>query len=268
MIHLVSKANRHLYGPQIEEMHRLRKVHFVDERGWSNMTVRGGGEYDDSDDERTLYFLALDEEGKIGVSMRARPTDDKCIVADIFPQLIHPETAPCKSAQCWEISRIFSTRRFRTRSGLRRRDEVFLASMEAAVDRGVTRLVGIIDTYLLPQAMRFPWSLKPLGLPTAYPEGEMIGVDIPVSRRLLEDAREALSIEGSIIANGEWMGTPVAEAEIIELLKAQRLPPEALRAFADLVRDTAALQDTISEPQLLAMIDRLSGQWRAKQLTH
>lgn len=268
MIHLVSKENRHLYKAQLEEMHQLRRVHFVDERGWSQMNVRDGGEYDDSDDDRTLYFLALDDEGHVGVSMRARPTDDKCIVADVFPQLIHRETAPCKATDCWEISRIFSTRKFRTRSGLRRRDEVFLASMEAAVDHGVTRLVGIIDTYLLPQAMRFPWNLKPLGLPAAYPEGEMIGVDIPVSRDLLQDAREALAIEGSIIMASSPPRSAVTEAEIYELLKAQRLPPEALSAFADLVRDTAALQDRVSEDQLMAMIDRLAAQWRGKQITH
>jgi acyl-homoserine lactone synthase len=268
MIHLVGKDNRHLFKAQLEEMHQLRRVHFVDERGWSQMNVRDGGEYDDSDDDRTLYFLALDEDGQVGVSMRARPTDDKCIVADVFPQLIHGDVASCKSPQVWEISRIFSTRRFRTRSGLRRRDEVFLASMEAAVDHGVTRLVGIIDTYLLPQAMRFPWNLKPLGLPAAYPEGEMIGVDIPVSRDLLQDARESLAIEGSIIADAAPRSTGVTEAEIYELLKAQRLPPEALTAFADLVRDAAALQDKVSEDQLLAMIDRLAAQWRGKQIAH
>ena len=267
MIHLIDQSNRHLYRPEVEEMHRLRKVHFVDERGWSQMSVRDGAEYDDCDDDRTLYFVALDDEGHVGVSMRARPTDDKCIVADVFPQLIHPGAAPVKNPQCWEISRIFSTRRFRTRSGLRRRDEVFLASMEAAAEHGVTRLVGIIDTYLLPQAMRFPWKLKPLGLPAAYPEGEMIGVDIPVSRDLLEEARESLAIEGSIIVRRD-PGPEIHAAEIAELLAARRLPSDGLAAFTDLVRDTAALQDQVSEPQLMAMIDRLAAQWGQTPATH
>ncbi len=270
MIHMVGKANRHLYRAELEEMHRLRKACFVDERGWSQMTVRDdGGEYDDFDDDRMIYFLALDDDGHVGVSMRARPTDDKCIVADVFPQLIHPSAGPVKSAQTWEISRIFSTRRFRTRSGLRRRDEVFLASMEAAVAHGVTRLVGIIDTFLLPQAMRFPWSLKPLGLPAAYPEGEMIGVDIPVSRQELANAREALAIEGDIIAPSVGDTAPViTESELAELMKIRRLSPGAVQIFRELVRDTADLQDKVSEQQQLAMIDQLAARWREERVAH
>ena len=49
------------------------------------MTVREGGEYDNCDDERTIYFLQpLDEAGRVAVSMRARPTDDKRILSDVF----------------------------------------------------------------------------------------------------------------------------------------------------------------------------------------
>jgi len=267
MIHLIDRSNRHLYPAPIEEKHPPRKVNFVDERGWSGATVRGGGEYDDRDDDRTLHFLALDDDGRVGVSMRARPTDDKCMVVDVFPQLVYVGAADVKDPRCWEISRIYSSRKFRTRAGLRRRDEVFLASMEAAVDHGIARLVGIIDTHLLPLAMRFPWKLKPLGLPAAYPRGEMIGIDIPVSSELLQNAREALAIEGSIFVS-QAHAPGVTDAEIAQLLRAGHLPPDAFKAFAELVRDTAALQDRVSEPQLLAMIDRLAAQWRRGHTAH
>lgn len=208
MIHMITKGNRHLFNEELREMHQLRKIHFVDERGWSQMNVREDGEFDQYDDDKAIYFVALDGEGHVGVSMRARPTEDGCMVADTFPELIHPECTPIKTKQTWEISRIFATRTNRTRAGIRRRDEVFLASMEAAAEQGISRLVGIIDTYLLPQAMRFPWRLTPLGLPAAYPEGEMIGVQIPVSQEDVLRARESMALNGSVITTTPYLVSP------------------------------------------------------------
>jgi len=271
MIHMVTPENRRYFAAELAEMHALRKVHFVDERGWSQMNVRNGGEFDECDDERTIYFLALDEHGQIGVSMRARPTDDKCIVADVFPQLIHPDNAPVKSENTWEISRIFATRAFRTRAGLRRRDQVFLASMEAAVEYGVTRLVGIIDTYLLPQAMRFPWRLTPLGLLTAYAEGEMIGVQIPVNRDELNNAREAMAQEGSIITTMAPVLnrlSALSSSDLEALVTASRLPERDLLRLLTIVGDVIAVQDQVSETQVLGMVDRAIAELRATPVTN
>jgi acyl-homoserine lactone synthase len=258
MIHMVTNENRGLFAAEIDEMHRLRKVHFVDERSWSGMTVIADGEYDECDDDRTIYFLALDDDGHIGVSMRARPTADRCIVADVFPQLIHPQTAPVKNDRTWEISRIFATRAFRSRAGLRRRDHVFLASMEAAQANGITRLVGIIDTFLLPQAMRFPWALTPLGLPSAYPEGEMIGVQIPVSHDELARVREAMAQEGSIIETRP----PILDrldnidvAEMMTLIRAEHLPKDRLDTLKRLLSEIVLVQNDVEEHQIISMIN-------------
>ena len=59
MIHIISAANRHLYRDQVEQMHQLRRVHFVEECGWKDMNIVDGGEYDQFDDDRTVYFLAF-----------------------------------------------------------------------------------------------------------------------------------------------------------------------------------------------------------------
>ncbi len=256
MIHMVTAENRHLYRDQIKEMHALRKAHFVDERGWSGMNVQDGGEYDDMDDERMVYFLALDDDGHIGVSMRSRPTEDKCVVADVFPMLINPNSPPVKAPGVWEISRIFATKRFRLREGIKRRNEVFLASVEAAVAAGGTRLVGIIDTFLLPQAMRFPWALKPLGLPQPYPEGEMIGVDIAISKQELYKIREALAIDGPIILPSPQpfsvstrMDYSPQEIELLWL--AGKLPPSTIAALNAVTADVAAYQSNATDEQLL-----------------
>jgi N-acyl-L-homoserine lactone synthetase len=175
MIHVVTYENRELYRRQLQEMHALRKTHFIQERGWTGLTERDGGEYDAYDDEKTIYFFALDQEGRIGVSMRARPTQDKSMLGDIFPHLIGPGAAPVEAPGVWEISRIFATRRFRTRSGVRRRSELFLATVEAAAIKGIDRLVGMTDVFLLPQTLAAGgpcvcWACRPpMGRGTWWP---------------------------------------------------------------------------------------------------
>ncbi|HEY1707776.1 MAG TPA: acyl-homoserine-lactone synthase [Rhizomicrobium sp.] len=259
MIHMVTVENRHFYRAELAEMHQLRRVHFVEERGWSQMTVRDGGEYDESDDDRTIYFLALDQEGRVAVSMRARPTDDKCILADVFPQLVEPESGDVCGSDIWEISRIFATKSNRLRQGIRRRNEVFLASMEAAVAAGVSRLVGMIDTYLLSQAQRFPWALVPLGLPSSYPEGEVIGVGIPTNMAHLAKARRGLGIAGPIIVPSPLSQATLSPQEMEQLLTAGRLAPGDL-ALVKQVIALAGKPVQASEELLAAFIERKQAQ--------
>ena len=269
MIHMVTCENRHLYEAELLEMHQLRRVHFIEERGWSALTVRAdGGEYDACDDERTIYFLALDGDGHVGVSMRARPTDDKCILASVFPHLIEPSAGPVQGKDIWEISRIFATRKNRTRAGLRRRDEVFFAAVEGAVGVGVRRLVGMIDTYLLSQAQRFPWDLRPLGLPAAYPEGEVIGVGIPTSQEELAQLQAATGIAGSIIVPVPGGPTRLTPQELERLLAAAHLPATDVTLVGHLIERIAAVQDQTSEEALLALIDQVGAQGRGAALLH
>jgi acyl-homoserine lactone synthase len=258
MIHMVTCENRHLYQSELDEMHQLRRVHFIEERGWSRMTVKEGGEYDECDDERTVYFLALDQDGRVAVSMRARPTDDRCIIADVFPQLIEPESGDVRGSDIWEISRIFATKSNRLRTGIRRRNEVFLASMEAAVSAGITRLVGMIDTYLLPQAQRFPWDLRPIGLPSAYPEGEVIGVGIPANRGELARVRRELGVRAPIIVPEAQNGITPQELEL--LMSADKLKSIDLALVKDVIAMAARSEIAPTNEQIAAIIERAKAQ--------
>lgn len=259
MIHMVTSENRHFYEAELKEMHELRRVHFVEERGWSKMTVRDGGEYDNSDDDKSIYFLALDNDGHVAVSMRARPTDDHCILADVFPQLVEPESGDVRGSDIWEISRIFATKGNRLRAGIRRRNEVFLASMEAAVAAGATRLVGMIDTYLLPQAQRFPWDLQPLGLPCAYPEGEVIGVGIPTNRGELAKTRRALGVNGPIIVPTPANDAGISPQEMELLLTAGRLAANDVALVKNVIAMAARGEHT-NEEQMTAIAERSKAQ--------
>lgn len=268
MIHMVTIDNRNLYRTQLDEMHRLRKIHFVDERGWSGMTVRDGGEYDECDDERTIYFFALDEDGRIGVSMRARPTEDKCILTDVFPQLISPAEPNIKAPGVWEISRIFATRKFRSRRGIRKRSELFLATIEAAARQGVTRLVGMTDVYLLPQTLAAGWNVRVLGLPAAYPEGDVIGVVVDSSESGLIHMRERLGVAEPVVfhltAESPLAKLPPEQAEAITLAT-RGLDAVTLRLLKNITRRVVELQDTHSDEEIISKIEGLISRWSGQE---
>lgn len=199
MIHIVTNENRRFYRDQLHQMHQLRRVHFVEERGWYSLKVaEDGGEYDESDDERAVYLLALDESGAVEAAMRTRPTDDFCILADKFPQLIAAGQPPMKGPEVWEISRIFATKSYRKRrdvTGERLVGEIFLAAMEAARARGALRIVGMVDVVLYPAASRCGWKIRMTGYAQRYEEGgEMVGVEIAAGEADLHAFRENLGL--------------------------------------------------------------------------
>ncbi|HEX2591917.1 MAG TPA: acyl-homoserine-lactone synthase [Rhizomicrobium sp.] len=258
MIHMITQENRHLYRAELKEMHELRRIHFIEERGWAAMQVRDGGEFDGSDDDRAIYFIALDEDGHVAVSMRARPTDDKCIVADVFPHLIEPESGDVRGSDIWEISRIFATKSNRLRQGIKRRNEVLLACIEAATLAGVSRLVAMVDTFLWSQVLRYPWNISPLGLPSAYDEGEVIGFGVTVNRHELSRVRRELRVAGSVL-----MPTPSAATltpqEMELLLTAGRLAPNDLALVKQVIAFARQTPQATGE-QLSAVIERKQAQ--------
>ena len=97
MIHIVTHANRDLYADELLQAHRQRREAFVEQRGWPLSVREDGGEYDEGDDERAIYFLAIDKAGQVEASMRARPTDDFCVVADVFPHFLADGPASAKA---------------------------------------------------------------------------------------------------------------------------------------------------------------------------
>jgi acyl-homoserine lactone synthase len=194
MIHVVTVANRHLYRAQLAEMHQLRRVHFIEERGWNDLTVVDGGEYDDFDDDLAVYLLALGPAAEVLGSLRARPTTDKCMLKDAFPELIGFDQPPVSGPDVWELTRSFSTHAARAmvkKSGVRITPDVLLSAMEWANDAGIERLVAVIDLAAFAFTRSRGWNIRMTGLPLDTREGPIIGVefanttaDIEAGRRL------------------------------------------------------------------------------------
>ncbi len=195
MIHIVTHANRRFYRAQVWDMFNERRKAFYERCGWRDLMVFEGAEVDDFDDDRAVYLMALDEEGLVDGAVRARPTEDRCILADKYPQMIGPDTPPLKGPEVWETTRIFTTERYRSRrqKGSRRAFEIGLASMEVIVAAGGRRMVGMIDLQLLPMLDDAGGATQIAGPPMQYAYGTMVGTWTPVDQAEVERVRDSLA---------------------------------------------------------------------------
>jgi acyl-homoserine lactone synthase len=194
MIHLITSANRHLYKDVLAAMFRARTRYFVNERGWSNLSVEGGQELDAYDTDEALYLVALDEQGDIAVSCRLLPADRGCVLADHFAHLV--SDGPVTGPGIYELSRYFTKPGLRGRECFPIKAAMNLAVVEAMVEREARRLVGFTDLHLLSLMRYTGWRARPIGLPADYDEGTAAAFEIACRPADLEDMREALEIPG------------------------------------------------------------------------
>ena len=85
-----------------DELGCYRRRVFVERLGWA-LNVTNGSETDQFDRAGTVYVIAR-EAGRIIGCARLLPTTGPYLLADVFPELLHGQPAPC-SPQVWELSR-------------------------------------------------------------------------------------------------------------------------------------------------------------------
>lgn len=245
MIHLVTAKNRHLYEAQIAEMHRQRKDLFIDQLGWTAPEVRGDGEFDDFDDARAEYLLYLGPEGDLRASMRMRPTDDRCMIADKFPHLLGPDAPNLKQPSIWEGSRILAAPGFRDGAGRRERAEIRIAAIELGLRRGFTALIGMCDVDLLPTWRNNGWRSRMLGPPGPYTEGMAFAFISEVSRPALIAIREKYAITSPVLIELPPLAAPV-KPSVVELADflhcAERLSLQATQQLLESMRDATSAE--------------------------
>ena len=107
MIHLVTLANRHLYVEAMADLHRLRRKHFVEERGWT-LEIRDDGEYDAYDDDAAAYLIGFSAQRAIEVACRLRSTASGGVLPDIFPHLVAESEPDPATPGTYECTRYFA----------------------------------------------------------------------------------------------------------------------------------------------------------------
>src|SRR3546814_20938347 len=75
--------------------------------GWS-LNISDGLEIDEYDDERAMYAIAFDVEGKVAISGRFRPADDRSMLVDHFAHVLPADIGPINKAKTLAVSRALS----------------------------------------------------------------------------------------------------------------------------------------------------------------
>lgn len=187
-VHVVTAANRGLYIPELEAMHRHRHQLFAEHMGWSALRSGDGLDIDEFDTAHTIYFLVLDDEGRLRGSDRVNPSWRPHMLTHLFPEFAQ-EPIPT-GPTVWEWSRHAPghpdwpeslNRRIRLLSSI--------ALLEFAASRGIEGYTGILESRQLPVARKVGWSPEPLGRPVDYGEGEGVACFCPVDLALLPRLR-------------------------------------------------------------------------------
>jgi acyl homoserine lactone synthase len=194
VLHLVTEKNRLLYERELDDLARRRKAVFVDELGWQLNVTPDGREYDAYDDARAIYGIGFDINGKVTMAGRYRPTDDRSMLADVFPHAVADGIDELNGNKTWEFSRGFCLETGGKPHNQRRRAMLMLTPLEIALAHGITSYIAFSEVRLLPLFINMGWRVKLLGDPVSYGEGEGVAYRVEVSEEAIREMREAYGL--------------------------------------------------------------------------
>lgn len=202
MIHVINSDNRHLYEAQILEHHRIRHDFYIDERKWDGLESRDGGEYDQFDDEDTIYCLLL-ENGRVLGGTRLYPTTKPNLLSDVWPNLADVKGIP-SGPDIYEWTRLFAIRERRDgRYGGAVLGEIFAGSLQFCLEEGMASLTCVFEAWWLPRLQQHGWNIKPLGLPTLIKDEWWVAALIPIDAEMVQSTKKFYRLENvTVVRDG------------------------------------------------------------------
>lgn len=198
MVFIANAENRCLFEPDLEEMHRQRKVVFVDRAGWQ-IPVLADRETDAYDRTDTMYLLAKDQPaGGLLASVRLLTTTAPHLMSDLF-------TAACRGGvprgpTIWEVSRFCTAPAIQNRAQrLKLLWEMVCAVMETALVHGIEQVVFVANRALLPLTIGCGWDARPLGATLRDGSDEITAVIATITPQGLRRVRERYSVPAPAI---------------------------------------------------------------------
>ncbi len=203
MIHIVTSENRHLYEDAIIQQHVLRHEVYIKERKWVGLQVRDDMEFDQFDDEDTIYILAIEKDKVVGGS-RLYPTTKNSILHDVCPELASIRGIPSAS-DIYEWTRIYAAKEKRAsgRFATPIVGEIMCAGLEYAFEEGVREISFQFEAWWFPRLHQQGWPLRPLGLPTLINGEWWIAATFPVTRDVIRSTAAFYQIDAQrLVRNG------------------------------------------------------------------
>jgi acyl-homoserine lactone synthase len=199
-LHVITRQNRHLYEREILESHRLRHACYIVERKWEGLQDRGGLEYDQFDDDETIYLIGIDNDRVIGGS-RMYPTTRPHVLSSVCPQLANVKGIP-SGPDVLEWTRLYvaQDRRGDGRYGTTAvAGPIWAGGIAFALEEGIRELSMQFEAFWFPRFQQHGWKLKPLGLPTLIGNDWWIGAALPITPEMVASTRAFYGITEPIL---------------------------------------------------------------------
>ncbi|MDP3495056.1 MAG: acyl-homoserine-lactone synthase [Hyphomonadaceae bacterium] len=267
MIHVVSLANQHFYGSQLDQMFRMRHAFYIEGHGWSGLTSRDGKETDEFDDEHAVYLMSIDPFGDVAASVRLNPTTQPTLLrkfADWSDEKL-PELE-----NVWDISRWIAAPQHRRAANPRwpsnHQRELMIGILEFCLSRGLTHLTMLAEHRLAERIASYGWPLRFLGAPRDYEggKGTAVAAEIEVGQHVLAHTRARTGVSNrmlveidpnSIAPTGPTLARVSASEDLREITAA--IPPAQLRALIRALSQNLAGGDRPRTIELVGAINRL-----------
>lgn len=196
MIHVITKANRHLYERQLEEHFRIRYDIYVVERKWMALDRPDRREVDQFDTDDAIYLLALEGDRVVG-GTRFVPTLRPHLMSEVFPHLASVAGLQ-RGPDIVEWTRIFAVPSKRG-SDSKTFHMVLAGMMEFCLDEGINFITVVMETWWLPRFLDLKLRARPLGLPEQVEDMLVVATIIEVSEETLTAVKALKNIEGSVL---------------------------------------------------------------------
>jgi acyl homoserine lactone synthase len=129
-----------------DDYFRLRYRVFHERLHW-DVQCQDEKETDEYDDDRTVYVLTADDDDHVIGGWRLRPTLERYMLEEVFPQLLCGAVVP-RHPRIWESNRfVVDQREAKTRAyGFGdAASQLFRATTQYAVDRGIDEYVMVLS---------------------------------------------------------------------------------------------------------------------------
>src|SRR4051812_27780219 len=133
---IIMKSDAYARGDVIAaNMHRDRKLVFIDLLKWDVPVIAGEFEVDEFDHSGAVYLISAEADGEHRGSIRLLPTTRPHILGSLFPELC--DGAVPAGHNVYEITRGCLSPRLRATERLRVRNQLTTAAVEFALFNGV-----------------------------------------------------------------------------------------------------------------------------------
>lgn len=197
MIVIVNAENRRLFNGELRQMHRHRKIVFVDHLHWTTPTI-GELEIDSYDHVDTTYLIARCEQTwDVLASARLLPTTRPHLMSEVFAHAC--SEGPPRGPRIWEASRFCTSPSVTSRPArLALLWELLCGIMETCLLYGVEQITFTANAALLPLVLRCGWEATVLGPTLNDGDDEVTAVAVRISPSGLQSIRQRFGIDGPV----------------------------------------------------------------------